>query len=644
MQPFVRALRDGLRYWHLLLLALACSAGSAFLWGMNIAALFPIIEVTLHGKSLSEWNLERNVQSAAAIAKFEARIGEIEASDPQAEDLALQTEKDALGAKISLEQAHQVSTARMQPIFERYLPSKPFGTIILVAVMITLATLGKHLFGVTNTFLVGYVSARIGRDIRSRLFDRAITLDRRSFQNTGTAGYATNITSVADGLAGGIANFYGGAVTEPLKILVCLGGAWFIAWRLTLCSLLIAPVVAILITWLNRRIKTLARTSLERSVGMYHVILETLSNHLTVQAFTMEDFERERFQKSTGFMMKHSMTATFFHSLTGPITELLGMGMICTSIVVGSYLVMNQQTHVLGIRMVDRPLSVSSLMVFFGMLIGASDPVRKLSGIIMAINTGSVAAKSLYGMIDAQTKIESPAEPREVPRPHRTIELRDVSFSYDGKQTVLNHVSETFQFGQCIAIVGPNGGGKSTLVNLLCRFYDPTEGQVLMDGVPLTEMSLKDLRGRISLVTQHTEIFDESVMFNIRYGRLDATDEEVIDAARKAYADTFVSNMPDKYETIVGPGGQRLSGGQRQRIVLARALLRNPEILILDEATSQIDVESEELIHAALSEFAKNRTVFMITHRESTLALADQVLEIRHGNMKRFAVERKKAG
>ena len=267
------------------------------------------------------------------------------------------------------------------------------------------------------------------------------------------------------------------------------------------------------------------------------------------------------------------------------------------------------------------------------MLIGASDPVRKLSGVFTGVNVGIVGAQALYPMLDTPSKLAEPANPKRLPSPHREIRLKDVSFSYDGIDTVLRDANFSIQFGERIAVVGPNGGGKSTLINLICRFYDPTQGQVLLDGVPLTELSLHDLRRRIAMVTQQTELFNESIMYNIRYGRWDATDAEIEEAARKAHAHEFISEFPDGYRTMVGPNGFRLSGGQRQRIALARAFLRNAEILVLDEATSQIDVESERLIHDALSLYVENRTVIMITHRASTLALADSILHVEHGTI-----------
>jgi ATP-binding cassette subfamily B protein/subfamily B ATP-binding cassette protein MsbA len=265
------------------------------------------------------------------------------------------------------------------------------------------------------------------------------------------------------------------------------------------------------------------------------------------------------------------------------------------------------------------------------MLIGASDPVRKLSGVLTGLNMGVVGAQALYPLLDTPSKLREAAAPKTLPSPHREISLRNVSFSYDGIDTVVKNVNLSIRFGERVAIVGPNGGGKSTLINLICRFYDPTGGDVLLDGVPLTELALHDVRRRISLVTQQTELFNESILYNIRYGRWDATEEEIISAAKQAHAHEFIADFPDGYHTMVGPNGFRLSGGQRQRIALARAILRNAEILVLDEATSQVDVESERLIHESLARYVENRTVIMITHRASTLALADTIVHVEHG-------------
>jgi ATP-binding cassette subfamily B protein/subfamily B ATP-binding cassette protein MsbA len=247
------------------------------------------------------------------------------------------------------------------------------------------------------------------------------------------------------------------------------------------------------------------------------------------------------------------------------------------------------------------------------------------------------AANLLYPILELKPHLKECASPTSLPPRHETIDFKNIVFSYDGIQQVLHEVSLTIRRGEHVAIVGPNGGGKSTLVNLLCRFYDPPAGEVLIDGVRLFDVAIKDLRKRIALVTQQTELFNESILHNIRYGRWDASEEEVFAAARLARAHGFISEFPHGYQTLVGPNGQRLSGGQRQRIALARAFLRSAEILILDEATSQIDVESEQLIHEALAEFGQDRTLVMITHRESTLSLATKIVRVEHGKLTEMA-------
>ncbi len=640
MHYFLRALREAAKSWPLLAAAMLCSAGVAALWGTNIMALHPIIEVTLKGESLQEWNRR---EIAAARARLESGGEEretlasrIAAHEFQGTDLA--RARNRLAA-LDAQRHNDLRAIRWGewrgPWLDRLLPIDPFQTVLVVVGFVVFSTVLKHVLLLTSTMLVSWVAMDISRTIRSKVFDKALALDRAQFMKLGSAGFMAQVTSTSDMLASGITSVYGGAVTEPLKILACLGGAFCISWRLTLACLMLAPLVGFLMVWLNRRIRGISKNILARSRGFHHVLLEALNNVLTVQAYTMEDFERQRFRTCTSDMMRTGMWHTFYFALANPITEILGIGMVATSIAVGAWLVINQETRIFGITMTDQPMTVPGIMIFFGFLIGASDPVRKLSGVITGLNVGIVGAQGLYPLLDTPSKLKEAAQPVTLPSPHREIRLDKVSFSYDGVDTVLKDVDVSIAFGERVAIVGPNGGGKSTLVNLICRFYDPTKGRVLLDGTPLTDIALHDLRRRIALVTQQTELFNESILYNIRYGRWDATDEEIEEAARKAHAHEFISEFPEGYRTMVGPNGFRLSGGQRQRISLARAFLRNAEILVLDEATSQIDVESERLIHEALARYVENRTVIMITHRASTLALADAIIEVEHGTVRK---------
>jgi ATP-binding cassette subfamily B protein/subfamily B ATP-binding cassette protein MsbA len=279
-------------------------------------------------------------------------------------------------------------------------------------------------------------------------------------------------------------------------------------------------------------------------------------------------------------------------------------------------------------------MDVEWLIVFFTMLVGASDPARRLSDIYTQFQSAAAAADRIYAMIDRVAPILDPENPLPMAKHQESIRFDNVSFEYDAGHPVLKGVSLEIKFGECIAILGASGCGKSTLLSLLPRFADATDGQILIDGVPTTSVRLHDLRQQIGLVSQEPILFNMTVLENIRYGCADATQEEIIVAAKQAFAHDFIEKeLPEGYDTIVGPVGGKLSGGQRQRIALARAILRNPSIFLLDEATGQIDVTSERMIHEALSTFKKGRTTVMVTHRLSAVELADRVVLMDDGKI-----------
>jgi ATP-binding cassette subfamily B protein/subfamily B ATP-binding cassette protein MsbA len=602
MKNLARAMKEAWPHWPALVGTLCTSLAVAALWGANIAALFPIIQTTLNGQTLQSWNAQRMQK---AQQQLDDRVAEVnvlrkKVADAQSADgkRALEIQLSMLETRVKVERAKVYSAARLQPFFDRFMPSNPFSTVVLVVSLVVLATALKQALSLTNAMLVSHVSQSIARDIRRRIFNKALAIDRASFTTYGISGFQAHITHTTDMLAGGLTSFFGGAMTEPLRILSCLCGAWYISWRLTLASMVFAPLAAFLMLGVNRRVRGLSTRMLDRSMGFHHIMLEVFNAVVTVQAYTMEQFERDRFAGSTRDYKRTAVKAAFYNSLSSPITELLGMGMLCTGLIVSSYLVLNRQTHLFGIPMADEPMSVPTVTVFFAFLIGAADPLRKLSGVFNGINLGMAAANLLYPILDLQSLLTESPQPKSLPATHRKIEFRDVTFSYDGANDVLRNVNLQINSGEHVAIVGPNGGGKSTMINLLCRFYDPQQGEVLIDDVSVRDIPLNELRRRIALVSQQTELFNESVsvMHNIRYGRWNATDEEVVAAAELARAHDFISEFPDGYDTIVGANGQRLSGGQRQRIALARAFLRNSDILIMDEATSQIDVDSEKKI------------------------------------------------
>jgi subfamily B ATP-binding cassette protein MsbA len=397
---------------------------------------------------------------------------------------------------------------------------------------------------------------------------------------------------------------------------------------------LIAPVAAWAIGSLARILKRANRKAMEKMSQIYTVLEETLQGIKVVKAFTTERQERKNFHIANKTYYHRAMRIARYDSLTKPLTESMGMVTVCLALMAGAHLVINQSTHLFGVRMSAEPLGMPQVMLFFAFLAGVSDPARKLSDVFNRIQRASAAVDRIYAKMDIEPTIVDPPQPIAVPRHHREIALDGIDFAYVPNQPVLEEVNLTIRFGETIAIVGPNGCGKSTLANLIPRFYEASNGAVRIDGVDVRDVRVRDLRAQIGIVTQETLLFDDTVMNNIRYGSPWATDEQVIEASQRAYSHRFIEEkLPDGYETIVGPRGGLLSGGQRQRLALARAILRDPAILILDEATSQVDLESEQLIHKVLEQFTRSRTTVIITHRMSTLALADRIVVMDAGRI-----------
>lgn len=632
MKNYRRALWEALQFWPSLLLATLCSVAVAFLWGGNILAFYPVLQTTLKGNSVQAWVAEEIASLDSEIAKKEGVILGVK------EEIKVVGEKTALVDRLNILemeklefQAQKVQQQKLESILQHpWVPRDPFRTVAYIVILLMVSTVVKHIFLIANELLVGRAAIDISRNLRKQIFAKAMAMDRKTFSSLGTSGFSAHITHTAEGLSQGLMNTLGGAVREPLKILSCLVVAGIICWRLLLISLIVAPVVGFLLFWITRRLKSISHRVLIRASSFHEVMLESLGNIQTVQAYTMEHAEQQRFENATKEMRNYGLKFVFYTALTKPVIEFLGLGMLCITIIGGAYLLLNHKTSMLGITISDQPLSHSGLLIFFGALIGASDPLRKLSMVYSSIYAGSVAADALYPLLDQKCLIQDCENPLTLAAPHKKIELSHITFGYREDHVILNDVTLDIPFGQTVAIVGHNGSGKSTLISLLCRFYDPIAGQMLIDGIDLRQLKLNDLRKRIALVNQHTELFNETILYNIAYGTENATEEEIVRAAKEAHAHDFISSsLPDQYQTRVGHNGQRLSGGQRQRIALARALLRDPEILILDESTSQIDMQSEELIRDSLSHHRGKRTMIIITHREALLDLADVIYEVK---------------
>jgi ATP-binding cassette subfamily B protein/subfamily B ATP-binding cassette protein MsbA len=492
----------------------------------------------------------------------------------------------------------------------------------------------KGLFRVWNSIVVARLGHIVGYDLRMDFYSQVLRLDMANFTEAGRGDLMNRCTSDLNTISQGVQRLFGQVLLEPLKMGVCFGVAAWVSWRLLLLTIIIVPPAAYSIHWLGKALKRTHRRAMQELSSIYETLAETLGGVKLIKAFTMEPAERNRFQQSAKEYYRRQMRIAVYNSFVSPTVEMLGLAMVLLASVMGGYLVLGQQTHILGIKISDVPLTHGMMSIFFAMLAGMADPARRISNEFSHIQQALAAADRVYEVLDREPTIVDPAEPVPLPRLTRCLRFDNISFQYHPDKPVLREVSLEVRAGETIAIVGPNGCGKTTLLQLLPRFYEPTAGSITIEAVDIRNVGLRDLRSRFGLVSQETLMFNDTVANNIRYGAPEATQAEVEAAARKAHAHAFITEkLPEAYQTLVGPAGSRLSGGQRQRISLARAILRNPEILLLDEATSQIDIESEQLIFEVLRDFSRDRTTFMITHRVSMISLADRVVVMNQGRI-----------
>lgn len=641
MKNFGRVLRlASRRRWSLVGIFLS-SLLIAMLWGANIGTLYPLVEVVFKGDSLPGYAAKKIDESDRQIIELEDEIcalsGEMfvanEGKDLNAArgfEMRLQTAEAKL--KVTEDSVYYLRMA--QPAIDRFAPTGAYATLLLIVGLLIGGTAVKLVALMFNLLLVQYVAEKTAVELRSIFFRKALSLDLDSFGENGSAELTARLTNDISHVGAGVSVLLGRLVREPLKMAVCLGGAMFVCWRLLLLVMIVTPLLALVMHHLSRAIRRASRRAMEEMSQLYGMLNDAFAGIRVVKAFNTQAFERAKFGRGAQAFYRKSMKIAFYNTLARSSSEMLGMATVGLAILAGGYLVVNKQTHLLGLKMSDQPLNVGEILMFFGFLIGASDPARKLSDVWSGLQRGIAATTRVFDVIDQPVRVKDPVNPKSPDRPHRKIEFNDVAYQYPSGPKVLRGIDLTIKHGETIAVVGPNGSGKSTLVSLLCRFDDPQSGTVSLDGVATNEMRTRDLRRRIALVTQRTNLFDDTIENNIRYGTPGADAHAVVRAAKLAFADEFIRHKtPDGYQTLLGAGGMRLSGGQMQRIALARAFLRDPDILILDEATSQIDLESEQLIHQALAKFLVDRTGVMITHRPTSLAMADRVVVIEAGRV-----------
>ncbi len=636
-----------LKYRWSLVGSFICSVLVAVLWSLNMGAVYPFIEVVLKSQSLHEWIVEQDANGEKLLAEKKAEIkslnkeiGIAQQSNIASSDIAvLRAKVSTAEYDIKIQEAQAAGRAKIAPYIAKYAPEKPFATLAALMGLLFVGTIGRGVFLMGSMVSVARVGQRTMLDMQNNVFANVLNMEASELGVKGTGDLIGRIRGETGAISRAIVTLYGKTVREPLKMITCMVGAALVNWRLLLFSLLICPLAGFIMVRLARVTKRANRRAMEESARLLNRLYQAMTYMRVVKAFTNEDNERERFQVVARDVYKKSMRISIFGALSRINNELLGVTMLTLSVLVGGYLVLTSQTHLFGFRMCAAPMSFGALMMFFTLMIGVSDPLRKLADVYNMIQGGVVAADRVFPLMDQIPAVRNPTNPQPIPTGELEIEFDEVRFEYEANNPILKGVNGKVPAGSSLAIVGHNGCGKSTLINLIPRFFDTQgepgqgNGAIRIGGLDVREVGLKELRQKIGYVTQQTMLFNDSIANNIAYGQDQFDFEAVQAAAIKAHAHEFIQELDKGYETSIGEHGGRLSGGQRQRISLARAILKDPEILILDEATSQIDPESERLIHQTLAEFIQGRTTVVITHRVSTLDLVDRIMLMKNGQV-----------
>lgn len=489
------------------------------------------------------------------------------------------------------------------------------GIAVAVFLLKGLGTYGQQ-------YLMSYVGESVIKYYRNMLYQRIIDLPMSFFQKEKTGVLMARITNDVNILKGMVSNAVTNVLRDVFTILGLVCVIFYMDWKLAMGAFLVLPAAFYPIVVFGRKVRRFSTGTQEAMADINAFLHETFSGSKIVKIFTMEELEKERFERKTEKLFGVEMKKVMFKALSSPVMEFLGGIGIAFIIWFG------------GSRVISGESTPGTFFSFFTAVMMLYAPVKKLSKLNNTVQEGLAAVTRIYDILEEPPEIMEKESPQDLDRSVFDVRFEKVDFSYKSDEPpVLKDIDIHVEPGDVLALVGMSGGGKTSLVNLIPRFYESTEGRVLVGGRDVKDLSVKSLRRHISIVTQEPILFNESVKDNIRYGRLDATDAEIEEAARAAYAYNFVKSFPKGFDTVIGELGNRLSGGEKQRICIARALLKDAPVLILDEATSALDAESEQVVQKALANLMKGRTTFVIAHRLSTVAHANRVILLKNGRI-----------
>jgi subfamily B ATP-binding cassette protein MsbA len=509
----------------------------------------------------------------------------------------------------------------IKSVIDEVLSAKDLTMLNTIALGILIMYVIRGLFFFGQNYLLSYVGQKVVVDVRQGLFRHLQSLSLSYYETRQTGAIMSYVTNDVGAMQQTVSKELIDLFTEGFILIGSLGVIFYIHWKLALVTLITMPLVAQAISIFGKKIRKAGGVTQQRAADITSVLQVTISAVRVIKSFSREDYEVERFSRENAKNFSAQMKAAQYSATLSPIIEFLAAVGVTVIIWYG------------GLEVINGNLTSGALIAFLIYVVNLSNPIRRLSNVYANIQRSIAAATRVFEVFDTQPEIRELPNALTLPRIEGQVELQAIDFAYQSGGLVLSDLSLVAKPGEMVAIVGPSGAGKTTIANLIPRFYDPVGGSILIDGIDIRTVTLSSLRQQIGVVPQETTLFNGTVYENILYGDLDASREAVYAAAAAANAHNFITAMPEGYDTHIGERGAKLSGGQRQRIAIARAILKNPRILILDEATSALDAESEKLVQEALDTLMVGRTSFVIAHRLSTVQRANKIIVLDHGRI-----------
>ncbi|MFC1512705.1 lipid A export permease/ATP-binding protein MsbA [bacterium] len=509
----------------------------------------------------------------------------------------------------------------IKPVMNEIFSAKKVNMIIPLGAAIILASFIKGIFIYIQAYLMSFIGQRVVLDMRNQLFKHISVLSMDFYTKQPTGKLMSRITNDINIIQFSMTNVPANIIRDGVTFIFLAGLAFYLNWKLAFIALFVFPVAVYPIVKFGRKLRMVSTSSQKQMARLYNLLFETITGIKVIKAFSLEENRKHIFYSENKNFFNITMRSMRVLAMTSPIMEFIGAIAIASIIVIG------------GFQVSKGYLSQGDFFAFIGAIVSLYNPIKNLSNLNNVIQQSVAASNRVFEILDTKPSIYEVTEAKTLPQINKDIVFDNVTFEYIENITVLHNISFKIDKGEMIALVGPSGGGKSTIINLIPRFYDAARGRILIDGHDVSKVTLHSLLSQIGLVTQDVVLFNDSVENNIRYGKLDASFDEIVNAAKFANAHLFVEQLPEGYGTLIGEHGARLSGGQRQRIAIARAILKDPKILILDEATSALDSESERLVQEALEHLIKNRTTLVVAHRLSTIRKADRIMVIDGGRI-----------